>query len=149
MSQQIAIWTRRRAPSIIQEVRQVGTLVGNASFDSAGGRLLVANIESLNHVRFEPNLKGRFTRTRLAAVSFNKAGPKVTNWDLNPHIDYGGLGSDGERALSLALPADVKTAEARRAGSSTWVSSDSSRTGAGSRVSPGSRFSTRPGTGAR
>lgn len=99
-----------RAPSVSQGVRQVGTLVGNAAYDAAGGRLLVANIESLNHVRFEPNLKGRFTRTRLAAISFDTTGAMVANRDLNPHIDYGGLGSDGERALSLALPADVTTA---------------------------------------
>lgn len=99
-----------RTPSVSQEVRQVGTLVGNASYDAAGGRLLVANVESLNQVRFEPNLKGRFTRTRLAAISFDAAGPKVDNRDLNPQIDYESFGSDDERALSLALPADVMTA---------------------------------------
>jgi YVTN family beta-propeller protein len=106
----VVIDAASRTPSVSQEVRQVGTLVGNAAFDAAGGRLLVANIESLNHIRFEPNLKGRFTRTRLAAVSFDRGGARVMNLDLNPHIDYGGMGSDGERALSLALPADVQVA---------------------------------------
>jgi len=106
----VVIDAASRAPAVVQEVRGVGTLVGNAAFDAARGRLLVANIESLNQVRFEPNLKGRFTRTRLAFVSFDAAGAKVSNRDLNPHVDYGGLGSDDERAKSLALPADVKTA---------------------------------------
>lgn len=104
----IVIDTAGRVPSVSKEVRQLGTLVGNAAFDASSGRLLVANVESLNHIRFEPNLKGRFTRTRLAAVSFDEGSTRAANWDLNPHIDYAGLGSDGERALSLALPADVK-----------------------------------------
>jgi DNA-binding beta-propeller fold protein YncE len=90
-----------------QEIRHVGTLVGNAAYDAAQQRLVVANIEALNHVRFEPNLTGRFTRTRLAAINLG-APATVTNIDLNPHINYGGPGSDAERALSLSLPADVK-----------------------------------------
>ncbi len=106
----VVINAEGRAPSVSQEVRQVGTLVGNAAFDAASGRLMVANVESLNHIRFEPNVKGRFTRTRLAAISFDGAVARVENRDLNPHIDYRGLGSDNERSLSLALPADVKTA---------------------------------------
>ena len=106
----VVIDAAARVPTVSQEVRQVGTLIGNAAFDAANKRLLIANVESLNHIRFEPNLKGRFTRTRLAAISLEEAGARVANWDLNPHIDYRGMGSDDERIQSLALPADVKTA---------------------------------------
>lgn len=98
------------APFVSQEVRHIGTLIANAAFDASSQRLLVANTESLNHIRFEPVLKGRFTRTRLAAISFDEAAPKVINRSLNPHINYDGEGSDSERALSLALPTDLKTA---------------------------------------
>lgn len=97
-------------PVVSQEIRHVGTLIGNAAFDAATQRLLVANVEALNHVRFEPNVKGRFTRTRLAVITFEGMEAKLTNWELNPHIDYSGPGSESERALSLALPADLKTA---------------------------------------
>lgn len=98
------------APVVSQEVRHVGTLIGNAAFDASSQSLLVANTESLNHIRFEPVVRGRFIRTRLAAISFAETAPKVVNRDLNPHINYDGEGSDNERALSLALPSDLKTA---------------------------------------
>jgi YVTN family beta-propeller protein len=90
------------------EIKHLGTAIGNAAFDASQNRLIVANTDSQSHIRFEPNLKGRFIRTRLAAVNLSNSG--VTSWDLNSHINYAGPGSDSERALSLALPADVKVA---------------------------------------
>lgn len=94
-------------PTVTEEVRRVGTAIGNAAFDNAGQRLIAANVEAFNSVRFEPNLKGRFARTRLATVNFGGV-TSVAQWDANPHINYSGAGSDAERALSLALPADVQ-----------------------------------------
>ena len=91
------------------EVRHIGTAIGNAAFDTAQNRIVVANTDAQSQVRFEPNLKGRFTRTRLATVSLSNLS-SVTNFDLNAHVNYAGPGSDSERALSLGIPADVKIA---------------------------------------
>ena len=90
-----------------QEVKHIGTAIGNAAFDAAQNRIIVANTDAQSHIRFEPNLKGRFTRTRLAAINLSNLSG-VTNFDLNAHVNYAGPGSDSERALSLGLPADVK-----------------------------------------
>ena len=100
------------APTVTtaQEIRHIGTLIGNAAYDAPRQRLLVANIESTNEVRFEQNLDGKFTRTRVAAVNLSGATATFTNWDANPHINYAGPGSDAERAQSLALPADLQVA---------------------------------------
>ncbi|HEY3138939.1 MAG TPA: hypothetical protein VGL29_23160 [Blastocatellia bacterium] len=97
------------APRIRSEVRGIGTHIGNPVFDPSTGRLLVANIEAHNDVRFEPNLRGGFTSTRVSLVDFGSSVPSVTPVDLNPHINLDvAEGSDAERALSLALPADIE-----------------------------------------
>ncbi|MGH9929809.1 MAG: hypothetical protein ACREA9_11365 [Pyrinomonadaceae bacterium] len=95
-------------PTVSREVCHVGTLIGNADFDASTQRLLVANTESTNQIRFEPILKGRFAQTRLAAIELGETAPKITSWDLNAHVKEGESGTDEERALSLALPADLK-----------------------------------------
>jgi YVTN family beta-propeller protein len=95
-------------PRIQNEVRGVGTQIGNAVFDPVGNRLYVVNIEAHNEVRFEQNLSGRFTTTRVSLVNFGLPVPNSTAVNLNSHIDLDTpVGSDAERALSLALPADI------------------------------------------
>jgi YVTN family beta-propeller protein len=95
-------------PHIQNEVRGVGTQIGNAVFDPASNRLYVVNIEAHNEVRFEQNLSGRFTTTRVSLVNFGASVPNSTAVNLNSHIDLDTPeGSDAERALSLALPADI------------------------------------------
>jgi YVTN family beta-propeller protein len=92
-----------------REVRNVGTHIGNAILDPVGNQLLVLNDEARNNVRFEPNLRGRFLSTRLSLVSLTNTS--ITPIDLNQHIDFGiPGGSDTERAISLALPADIARA---------------------------------------
>jgi YVTN family beta-propeller protein len=93
-------------PRIQSEVRGVGTHIGNATFDPSMDRLYIVNIEAHNEVRFEQNLSGRFTTTRISIVNFGQQVPTAVN--LNSHIDPDASeGSDAERALSLALPADI------------------------------------------
>jgi len=93
---------------IRNEVRGVGTHIGNTIFDQASNRLYVVNTESNNLVRFEQNLSGRFTSTRVSLVNFGAPVPSATAMNLNPHINLDvPEGSDAERALSLALPADI------------------------------------------
>ncbi len=98
-------------PSTVSaEINGVGTHLGNMAFDPAQNRLLVANLEDINEVRFEPNLRGRFQQNRITILTNAGNGtPTVSSTpDLNAHVDFGNpVGSAGERALSLALPSDI------------------------------------------
>jgi YVTN family beta-propeller protein len=96
-------------PRIDSEVRGIGTQIGNAAFDPTSNRLYVANIEARNDVRFEPNLKGQFTTTRVSILDLKTSGANVNAVNLNSHINTDvPEGTDSERSLSLALPADVE-----------------------------------------
>lgn len=96
--------------TVSQQVTGVGTHVGNMAFDSAQSRLLVANLEDINQVRFEPNLRGKFQSSRITILDNAGSGTPIVSAtpDLNSHVDFNNVGgSDSERALSLALPADL------------------------------------------
>jgi YVTN family beta-propeller protein len=89
-------------------VRDVGTHIGNMAFDASTQQLFVANLEDINHVRFEPNIRGRFQASRVSILNASAATPTLLGTsDLNPHVDFGSPGSDAERGQSLALPADI------------------------------------------
>jgi YVTN family beta-propeller protein len=107
----VVIDASQSAPRLQTEVRGVGTHIGNAVFDPAGNRLYVLNLEAHNDVRFEQNLSGRFTTTRVSLINFGPVGapaPNTAAVNLNSHIDLDAPeGSNAERALSLALPADI------------------------------------------
>ncbi len=80
------------------------------AFDPSAQQLFVANLEDINQVRFEPNLSGKFQASRVSVL--NTSGPTPTlvgpASDLNSHVDFSNpAGSDSERGLSLALPADI------------------------------------------
>jgi len=65
----------------------LGTLNYNLGVHPVTGRVWVANTEAQNHIRFEPNLRGKFLRTRMAIVNpAAPASPVIV--DLNPHINY-------------------------------------------------------------
>ncbi|MGB8509024.1 MAG: hypothetical protein WCD76_11625, partial [Pyrinomonadaceae bacterium] len=98
-----------QTPSMTAQVRGLGTHIGNMTFDSSTSRLFVANLESDNQVRFEPNLNGRFQHNRVSVLTTVAGGaPSVQSInDLNPHVNPSGPGSDAERAQSLALPTDI------------------------------------------
>jgi YVTN family beta-propeller protein len=101
----VVIDATQPTPRIQREVRGIGAHIGNAAFDPSMDRLYVVNIEAHNEVRFEQNLTGRFTTARVSLVNF---GANTTAVNLNSHIDLNTPeGSDAERALSLALPADI------------------------------------------
>ncbi|HSD47502.1 MAG TPA: DUF4214 domain-containing protein, partial [Pyrinomonadaceae bacterium] len=95
--------------SLSSQVSGVGTHLGNMAFDPAQGRLFVANLDDINQVRFEPNLRGRFQSNRITILANATSGtPTVSSTpDLNPHVDLNGGGSDVERGQSLAMPADL------------------------------------------
>jgi YVTN family beta-propeller protein len=53
----------------------------------ATGYVAIAGTEALNHIRFEPNVKGTFVRVHLG--SFHPSTPTAPSiTDLNPHLDY-------------------------------------------------------------
>jgi YVTN family beta-propeller protein len=107
----VMIDTTTATPQIRSQVSGVGTHIGNSVFDPANNRLMVINTDSQNIIRFEPKVRGRFIRTQVAAVTFKGRKGQATNIDLNPHIDYNNSnGTERERELSLALPADIARA---------------------------------------
>src|SRR5262249_34080860 len=95
-------------PTVSDEVRGVGTNIGNAVFDATANRLYVANTESFNQIRFEPKLRGHFLSNRVSIINFAGAGKIAATVDINPDINLDEPdGSDQERASGLALPADI------------------------------------------
>ncbi len=69
------------------------------------GACAVAGTEARTEVRFEPNLRGHLTETRVALVP--PAGP-ATLVGLNPHINYAvPSGVQAERDSALSMPTGV------------------------------------------
>src|SRR5437870_2379623 len=66
-------------PSVSTLVRGVGTHIGNAVFDASANRLLVANDEARNLVRFEPNVRGHFLNSRVSAISVGGGTPSIVD----------------------------------------------------------------------
>ncbi|MFN2532593.1 MAG: carboxypeptidase regulatory-like domain-containing protein [Pyrinomonadaceae bacterium] len=96
--------------NVSSQVSGIGTHVGNMGFDPALNRLMIANLDDINQVRFEPNIRGRFQQNRVSLVSTAGSGTAVLLGpvDLNQHADFGSpAGTDDERSLSLALPSDI------------------------------------------
>jgi YVTN family beta-propeller protein len=91
------------------EIRGVGTLIGNAAFDANDNRLYVLNTDARNHIRFEPNVRGRFLQHRISLIDFPQSGtPTKTAIDVNPHINYSNTaGTDAERAETLSILTDI------------------------------------------
>jgi DNA-binding beta-propeller fold protein YncE len=84
----------------------VGTTLMNVAVNPVSGMLYVSNQEASNEVRFEPNLSGKFVKTRLTVI--NPGTNTVTAQLLNGHINYSDpAGTSAERLLSLAFPLDV------------------------------------------
>jgi DNA-binding beta-propeller fold protein YncE len=70
----------------IRYVRGLMNICFDVSVNPANGKVCVIGTDSINEVRFEPNLKSIFTRTRLAM--FDPANHTIALSDLNPHLDY-------------------------------------------------------------
>jgi YVTN family beta-propeller protein len=72
----------------------------------ASGELAVVGTEAMNQLRYEPVLKGIFTRVNLALV--RPQNGRATVKDLNPHLDYTtDAVSASERDKSLGDPRGV------------------------------------------
>jgi YVTN family beta-propeller protein len=93
--------------TVTRAVTGVGTLLFNLAVHPTTGKLWVTNTAALNAIRFEPNLRGQFVRSRVSVVDPATGAVAVTQ--LNAHIDYTVTpGPPSEVALSLAQPTDVR-----------------------------------------
>lgn len=84
----------------------VGTTLFGVAVHPATGDLWVANSDSRNLVRFEPNVRGHVVDHRLTRITPG-AAPQIAIFDLNPGIDYQVLPNPAARATALAQPTDV------------------------------------------
>lgn len=77
-----------------------------ASMNPVSGVCAAIGTEALTEVRFEPNLRGHTTESRVAMLSMPNAEPGASVVQpLNPHINYGvPFGPASERDSSLAVP---------------------------------------------
>ena len=88
-------------PVELASISGVGTILFNLAVNPANGKVYVSNLESQNHVRFEPVLNGRIALNRVTIIDKLEATPV----HLNPHIDYTTpSGPQDEINDSLALP---------------------------------------------
>ena len=113
------------ASNITARVRGLGTHMGNMVFDPVSQRLLVVNLEDINSVRFEPVIRGRFQASRVSVLNApaGTAPTLASVSNLNAHVnEANAAGTDAERALSLALPADI----ARSSDGTVYVAATSS-----------------------
>jgi len=93
--------------TVTRAVTGVGTLLFNLAVHPTTGKLWVSNTAALNAIRFEPNLRGQFVRSRVSIV--DPATGAVSVVQLNPQINYAVTpGPPSEVALSLAQPTDVR-----------------------------------------
>ncbi|HWN81583.1 MAG TPA: FlgD immunoglobulin-like domain containing protein, partial [Candidatus Udaeobacter sp.] len=83
-------------------VTGVGTLLFDIAVAPKSGDVFVTNTEALNHVLFEPKLRGQFIRDRITRIPGGTGTPVAVH--LNPHVNYAGPGSPGERSQSLSQP---------------------------------------------
>jgi YVTN family beta-propeller protein len=88
-------------PAVIGDAAGIGTVLFNIAVHPVSGKLYVSNLESRNHVRFEPAVNGHIAESRITIVD----GATVTPVHLNPHVNYSTpSGTPGEIAQSLAFP---------------------------------------------
>lgn len=74
----------------IHYAKSLMNIVMGIDVNPVDGSVTVVGTEALNHVRYEPNLKGVFLQVRQATVRSKPGGGSftVSNTDLNPHLDY-------------------------------------------------------------
>ena len=103
---------------IVRTWTGLGTHLFGLAVDPSDGELFVSAQEALNEIRFEPKLRGRFARSRIARLD---PSGSATLSDLNPHIAPGqDPNTPADETQSVSLPADVVV---RMDGSAVFVAS--------------------------
>jgi len=95
----------------------IGTHPFDLTIRPGSNELWIANSESLNLIRYEPNLRGQFSRHRLSRVSLD-GNPWPVAHDLNASLDYGLLPNPAAKAIALAQPTGIVF---RNDGVTAWV----------------------------
>ncbi len=90
---------------IVSYTENIGTNIFSLSC-GANGSLWVGAAEAKNLIRFEPNLNGIFSESRIARMT--EEGTEI--WNLNPHATAAQL-SQENKSLSLAQPMSVQADE--------------------------------------
>jgi YVTN family beta-propeller protein len=80
----------------------VGTNLFDLSVHPTTGEVWVANTDARNAVRFQPNLRAHAVDNRVAKISLTTH--VVTNFDLNPGVDYNLQPTPAATAVALAQP---------------------------------------------
>jgi YVTN family beta-propeller protein len=83
----------------------VGTVNLGIAVRPGSGEIYVANTDARNLVHFEPALRGHLVDNRIARI--NSADGTVTNFDLNPGIDYTVLPNLAAKSNALAQPTAI------------------------------------------
>src|SRR5580658_350898 len=83
----------------------LGTDILGLAVNPQSSSVYVANIDALNTVMFETNLRGHFVNHQITAV--NPTTGQAQIWDLNPGIDYSQLPNPAALASALAMPAAI------------------------------------------
>jgi DNA-binding beta-propeller fold protein YncE len=74
-------------PTNVTYTKRLMNLCMALGVNPSNGELTVVGTEATNEIRFEPNVRGKFTRVEMARVAQN--GATVFGiFDINPHLDY-------------------------------------------------------------
>ena len=82
-----------------------GTTLFDLALNPAGTEIWVANTEALNHVRFEPELRGHFIDNRVTKIELGSGAAMPVG--LNPGIDYTTLPNPAAQASAIAQPTGI------------------------------------------
>lgn len=99
-------------PSETKRTPSVGSVLFNMAVNPANGDLLISNLESRNHIRFEgralsarTTVRGHIADNQISIV--DELG--VRKIHLNPHLDFSKeTGDENDRELSLSLPMSIQ-----------------------------------------
>ena len=102
--------------TLTRYVGDVGTNLFAPALRPGTSELWVTNTEALNHIRFEPVLRGHFVDNRVTKIDL--ATSTTTPIDLNPDIDYSLLPNAAAINASIAQP---KAIAFEPGGAHLWV----------------------------
>lgn len=96
----------------------MANIVMSLAVNPATGRITTVGTDALNHIRYEPVLRGTFLRVQSATVD-PAATAAATVRDLNPHLDYKASTVAAEvRSLSVGDPRGIAW---NAAGTRAWI----------------------------
>ncbi|MBN9690447.1 MAG: hypothetical protein J0M24_09410 [Verrucomicrobia bacterium] len=101
---------------VLRYFSDIGTTLFHLAVRPGSSELWITATDSKNHLRYEPQLKGRFIDHRLAKLRL--ANGTSTVFDLNPGIDPGVLPNPAAQATALAEPTSLLFADD---GQTAWV----------------------------